>query len=188
MSLQALDAASAGPIEEGSVGGGTGMIAFGFKAGSGTASRIVDWQGRRFTVGVFVQANFGKRRNFMIRGRRAGAELAEPAIRRRHAARRKELDHRHRRHRRAAAAAPAEAAGAARAARRRADRRLSATTARATSSSPSPPPIPRRPARRSGTLAQAEFIPDARHRPVLRRGRPGDRGGDPQQRWSPMRT
>lgn len=76
----ALDGAVAGPIEEGSVGGGTGMIAFGFKAGSGTASRRVVWGSETFTLGVFVQANFGKRANFMIRGLRAGAELAEPAI------------------------------------------------------------------------------------------------------------
>jgi D-aminopeptidase len=77
----ALEAAAAGPIEEGSVGGGAGMIAFGFKAGSGTASRMVEWQGERFTLGVFVQANFGKRWNFMVRGVRAGLELTEPAIR-----------------------------------------------------------------------------------------------------------
>lgn len=78
--MDALDAAKAGPIEEGSVGGGTGMITFGFKAGSGTASRIVTWQGRRFTLGAFVQSNFGKRANFTLRGRRAGAELAEPRL------------------------------------------------------------------------------------------------------------
>ena len=77
----ALDNAADGPIEEGSVGGGTGMITFGFKAGSGTASRMVEWQGERFTVGVFVQANFGKRWNLMIGGHRSGTELAEPAIR-----------------------------------------------------------------------------------------------------------
>ena len=70
-----------GPIEEGSVGGGTGMITFGFKAGSGTASRIVEWQGERFSLGVFVQSNFGKRWNFCLRGLRAGLELTEPAIR-----------------------------------------------------------------------------------------------------------
>jgi len=78
---QALDDATGGPIEEGSVGGGTGMITFGFKAGSGTASRIVGWQGNSYTVGAFVQSNFGKRRNFTLRGQRAGLELAEPAIR-----------------------------------------------------------------------------------------------------------
>jgi D-aminopeptidase len=77
---QALNAAGSGPIEEGSVGGGTGMICYQFKAGSGTASRTVRWADRRYTVGVFVQANFGKRRNFMIRGRRVGAELAKPLI------------------------------------------------------------------------------------------------------------
>jgi D-aminopeptidase len=77
----ALDGATSGPIEEGSVGGGTGMIAFAFKAGSGTASRVVKWQGQSFAVGVFVQANFGKRWNFALRGRRAGLELVEPALR-----------------------------------------------------------------------------------------------------------
>ncbi|MET3523542.1 P1 family peptidase [Mesorhizobium abyssinicae] len=77
----ALDSAAIGAIEEGSVGGGTGMITFGFKAGSGTASRIVAWQDSRYTVGVFVQANFGKRRNFTLRGQRVGPDLAEPAIR-----------------------------------------------------------------------------------------------------------
>lgn len=76
----ALDGATVGPIEEGSVGGGTGMSTFEFKAGSGTASRRVGWAGGTYTVGVFVQSNFGKRRNFMIRGRRVGADLAEPRI------------------------------------------------------------------------------------------------------------
>ena len=77
----ALDAAGGGPIEEGSVGGGTGMITFGVKAGSGTASRVVEWEDKRYTLGVFVQANFGKRWNFVVRGVRAGLELTEPAIR-----------------------------------------------------------------------------------------------------------
>ncbi|MEQ1954175.1 P1 family peptidase [Mesorhizobium sp. CN2-181] len=77
---QALDGAASGPVEEGSVGGGTGMITFGFKAGSGTASRLVEWQDRKFTLGVFVQSNFGKRRNLTIRGRHCGPDLAEPAV------------------------------------------------------------------------------------------------------------
>ncbi|WP_457935554.1 DmpA family aminopeptidase [Mesorhizobium sp. 10J20-29] len=77
----ALDQASGGPVEEGSVGGGTGMITFGFKAGSGTASRMVEWNGGRYTVGVFVQANFGTRHNLTVRSVRVGPELAEPAIR-----------------------------------------------------------------------------------------------------------
>lgn len=74
--FSALDNASSGPIDEGSVGGGTGMIAFGFKAGSGTASRIVRRGGQAWTVGTFVQANFGDVKNLSIRGRRSGAELA----------------------------------------------------------------------------------------------------------------
>lgn len=78
--FEALDGAAAGPIEEGSVGGGTGMITFGFKAGSGTASRIVSWQDRRFVLGAFVQSNFGKRHNFTLRGRRVGPDLAEPGL------------------------------------------------------------------------------------------------------------
>ena len=77
----ALDAATSGPIEEGSVGGGTGMITFGFKAGCGTASRRVVWSGETFTVGAFVQSNFGARRNLTVRGVRAGPDLTEPAIR-----------------------------------------------------------------------------------------------------------
>ncbi|WP_322418052.1 DmpA family aminopeptidase [Mesorhizobium huakuii] len=78
---QALDNAAGGPIEEGSVGGGTGMITFGFKAGSGTASRIVGWQGKSYTVGAFVQSNFGKLRNFTLRGQRVEPALAELTMR-----------------------------------------------------------------------------------------------------------
>ncbi|CAG1004547.1 MAG: P1 family peptidase [Rhizobiaceae bacterium] len=78
---RALDSAAPGPIEEGSVGGGTGMIAFGFKGGSGTSSRVVPYLGTDYVVGCFVQANYGRRHNFLLRGLRAGPELAEPAIR-----------------------------------------------------------------------------------------------------------
>jgi D-aminopeptidase len=74
----ALDDAIEGVIEEGSVGGGTGMIAFGFKAGSGTASRLVESHGETFAVGAFVQANFGDLRNFTIRGQRVGTVLEPP--------------------------------------------------------------------------------------------------------------
>jgi len=76
----AIDAAADGAIEEGSVGGGTGMIAFGFKGGSGTASRRVAWRDEHFTIGCFVQANFGKRHNFTVRGRRLGPQLVEPRL------------------------------------------------------------------------------------------------------------
>ncbi len=63
---EALESAAAGPVEEGSVGGGTGMNCYGFKGGSGTASRLVEYAGASFTVGVFVQANFGSRRELML--------------------------------------------------------------------------------------------------------------------------
>ena len=71
----ALEKASSGRIEEGSVGGGTGMIAFGFKGGSGTASRRVRHGATDWTVGVFVQANFGDLKNFSMRGRHVGEDL-----------------------------------------------------------------------------------------------------------------
>lgn len=67
----AIDGASSGPLDEGSVGGGTGMKCFGFKAGSGTASRRVRYD-RDYHLGVFVQANFGARRDLTIQGRRIG--------------------------------------------------------------------------------------------------------------------
>lgn len=56
----ALDAAATGPVAEGAVGAGAGMSAFGFKGGIGTASRIVALDGRAFTLGVLVLANFGR--------------------------------------------------------------------------------------------------------------------------------
>ena len=61
--VAAIEAARPGPVEEGSVGGGTGMNCYHFKGGSGTASRLVD----DYTVGVFVQANFGARRELVHR-------------------------------------------------------------------------------------------------------------------------
>jgi len=64
----AIDQAHAGAIEEGSVGGGTGMNCYGFKGGSGTSSRTVDHLGHPFTVGAFVQANFGDRKELRIAG------------------------------------------------------------------------------------------------------------------------
>jgi L-aminopeptidase/D-esterase-like protein len=72
----ALDAAAAGPVEEGSVGGGTGMNCYQFKGGSGTASRLVGYAGTTYAVGVFVQANFGSRRELTLAGVPLGAELA----------------------------------------------------------------------------------------------------------------
>ena len=76
----ALDGAAAGPIDEGSVGGGTGMNSFGFKAGSGTASRLIEWQAHSYTIGVFVQSNFGDRPYFTLRGIPTGRQLTEPSV------------------------------------------------------------------------------------------------------------
>ena len=53
--------AHSGHLEEGSCGGGTGMNSFGFKAGSGSSSRLVEYGTSTYTVGVFVQSNFGRR-------------------------------------------------------------------------------------------------------------------------------
>jgi len=72
----ALEASASGPVEEGSVGGGTGMNCYGFKGGSGTASRLVGYAGHAFTVGVFVQANFGSRHELTLAGLPLGELLA----------------------------------------------------------------------------------------------------------------
>jgi len=73
----ALDAARPGPVPEGSVGGGTGMNCYAFKGGNGTASRQVEYGGATYTVGVFVQANFGSREELVVRGTPLGRSLAE---------------------------------------------------------------------------------------------------------------
>jgi D-aminopeptidase len=75
--LDALEAAGPGPVEEGSVGGGTGMNCYEFKGGSGTASRLVDYAGTVYKVGVFIQANFGSRDELTIAGRQLGRLLAD---------------------------------------------------------------------------------------------------------------
>lgn len=66
--MQALATASAGPIAEGNVGGGTGMICHDFKGGIGTASRVVSAESGGYTVGVLVQANYGSRQHLRING------------------------------------------------------------------------------------------------------------------------
>ncbi|MGW4843338.1 DmpA family aminopeptidase [Nocardia brasiliensis] len=73
--VAAIDAAAGGPVAEGSVGGGTGMICYGFKGGNGTASRRVGYGADTYTVGAFVQANFGARRELVIRGVPVGTQL-----------------------------------------------------------------------------------------------------------------
>jgi L-aminopeptidase/D-esterase-like protein len=74
--VAALDAAQSGPVEEGSVGGGTGMNCYQYKGGSGTSSRLVAFAGADYVVGVFVQANFGVRHELVLAGVPLGAELA----------------------------------------------------------------------------------------------------------------
>jgi D-aminopeptidase len=73
----ALDSAKTGPVAEGNVGGGTGMICHEFKCGIGTASRRVAIDGRELTVGVLVQASYGLRETLRIAGVPIGAHLRE---------------------------------------------------------------------------------------------------------------
>ncbi len=73
----ALAAASGGPVAEGNVGGGTGMICHGFKAGIGTSSRVTDTAKGQYTVGVLVQANHGRRERLRVNGIPVG-ELIGP--------------------------------------------------------------------------------------------------------------
>ncbi|MGA8654699.1 MAG: P1 family peptidase [Chthoniobacterales bacterium] len=73
----ALDSAKGGPVAEGNVGGGTGNRAFGFKAGIGTASRIVASGDDALYVGVLVQANLGRRDNLVVAGVPVGREIAD---------------------------------------------------------------------------------------------------------------
>ncbi|AJT41818.1 P1 family peptidase [Psychromicrobium lacuslunae] len=68
LTAAAIDAATSGPLAEGSVGGGTGMNCYGFKGGSGTASRRVDFGGQRYHVAAFIQANFGSRSELRLDG------------------------------------------------------------------------------------------------------------------------
>lgn len=78
--VAALNAAVTGPVAEGSVGGGNGMIAYEFKGGTGTASRRVAIAGTAYTVGVLVQANHGRRPWFTVLGRPVGQMMPEGAF------------------------------------------------------------------------------------------------------------
>lgn len=73
----ALDNAQSGKIKEGNVGGGTGMVCYEFKGGTGTASRIVQVDTAQYTLGVLVQANFGRRPELTIAGVPVGREIPE---------------------------------------------------------------------------------------------------------------
>jgi D-aminopeptidase len=74
--VAAIEAARPGPVVEGNVGGGTGMVCFGFKGGIGTASRKVSVEGKEYVVGVLVQCNTGDRQTLRIAGAPVGAELS----------------------------------------------------------------------------------------------------------------
>jgi D-aminopeptidase len=74
---EALDRATDGPVAEGNVGGGTGMILFGLKGGIGTASRVVDAAGQEYTVGVLVQGNCGGLEQLLVDGVPVGRELRD---------------------------------------------------------------------------------------------------------------
>ena len=75
----ALQSASSGRVPEGNVGGGTGMICYEFKCGTGTASRRLPQQAGGYTVGVLVQANHGRRSELRMAGVPVGRELPVPA-------------------------------------------------------------------------------------------------------------
>jgi D-aminopeptidase len=76
----ALDGALGGPVAEGNVGGGTGMVCYEFKGGIGTASRAVEVLGSSYTVGVLVQANYGIREQLRIAGVPVGQHLRENRV------------------------------------------------------------------------------------------------------------
>jgi D-aminopeptidase len=73
--FQALDSARSGPVQEGNVGGGTGMICNGYKGGIGTASRKLAAKDGGYTMGVLVQCNYGTRQNLRVAGIPVGAEI-----------------------------------------------------------------------------------------------------------------
>jgi L-aminopeptidase/D-esterase-like protein len=75
--FHALDTARSGPVEEGSVGGGTGMVCNQFKGGIGTSSRVLDAKSGGYTVGVLVQCNYGEREQLRIAGVPVGKEIPE---------------------------------------------------------------------------------------------------------------
>jgi D-aminopeptidase len=78
--FHALDNAQAGPVQEGNVGGGTGMICHEFKGGIGTSSRVLDAKFGGYTVGVLVQCNYGQRDQLRIAGVPVGREIAGPTV------------------------------------------------------------------------------------------------------------
>jgi D-aminopeptidase len=79
--FHALDTAHGGPVEEGSVGGGTGMICNEFKGGIGTSSRVLGAKYGGYTVGVLVQCNYGMRSQLRVAGVPVGKDISDHAVR-----------------------------------------------------------------------------------------------------------
>ena len=79
--VAAIDAAASGPVAEGGVGGGTGMVCYEYKGGIGTASRVLAQASGGHTVGVLVQANHGLRHQLRIAGLPVGIELRDGGVR-----------------------------------------------------------------------------------------------------------
>lgn len=75
--FDAMESAASGPVKEGNVGGGTGMIAHGFKGGTGTSSRVVNIGQSTYAVGALVQANYGRRSLLQIAGVPVGKEITD---------------------------------------------------------------------------------------------------------------
>lgn len=73
--FRAIEGVKGGPVEEGAVGGGTGMISFGFKGGIGTSSRVVPMKNKKYAIGVLVMANTSDRSLLRINGFPVGKEI-----------------------------------------------------------------------------------------------------------------
>jgi len=80
LAIEAIDGAKSGPVSEGNIGGGTGMICHEFKGGTGTASRVVQIDGTAYTVGALVQANYGQRELLRIDGVPVGREIGREIV------------------------------------------------------------------------------------------------------------
>lgn len=76
--MAAIDSASGGPVKEGTVGAGTGMVSYGFKGGIGTASRKLSEKEAGYTIGVLVNANHGRRPELVIAGVPVGKRYEPP--------------------------------------------------------------------------------------------------------------
>jgi len=76
----ALDSALSGPVQEGNVGGGTGMVCNEFKGGIGTSSRVLSAEAGGYTVGVLVQCNYGSRQQLRVAGINVGREIPEHTV------------------------------------------------------------------------------------------------------------